>query len=164
MAVVIGTKFEKVCAIVDKYERKPSNLVAILQEVQEEYSYLPEDVMAFVATALSIPPSDVFGVATFYAHFTLEPKGKYIIKICDGTACHVKKSGDIIKALEEKLSLKAPKITSDDLMFTLEVVACIGACGLAPVIMINEDVHGGVDVERTLALVDKVREEEAKNA
>jgi NADH-quinone oxidoreductase subunit E len=153
-----------VCEILDRHERKPSNLIAILQEIQEAYSYLPEDVMTYVATALGISPSEVYGVATFYAHFTLEPKGKYIIKICDGTACHVKKSGDIINALEEKLGLKAPKITSDDLMFTLEVVACIGACGLAPVIMINEDVYGGVNVEKALSLVDKVREEEAEHA
>jgi len=164
MAETFSTKFEKVCSILDSNERKPSNLIAILQQIQEEYSYLPEDVMAYVATALGISPTEVYGVATFYAHFTLEPKGKYIIKVCDGTACHVKKSGDIIKALEENLGLQAPKITSDDLMFTLEVVACIGACGLAPVIMINEDVHGGVNVEKTLALVEKVREEEAKNA
>ena len=164
MAVAFETKFEMVCDILDRHERKPHNLVAILQEIQEAYSYLPEDVMAYVATAIGIPPSEVFGVATFYAHFTLEPKGKYIIKVCDGTACHVKKSGDIIKAIEKKLGLTAPQITSDDLMFTLEVVACIGACGLAPVIMINEDVHGGVNVERTLELIDAVREEEAKNA
>jgi len=164
MAVAFETKFEMVCEILDRYERKSSNLVAILQEIQEAYSYLPEDVMAYVATAIGVPPSEVFGVATFYAHFTLEPKGKYIVRVCDGTACHVKKSGDIIKALEEKLGLSAPKITSDDLMFTLEVVACIGACGLAPVIMINEAVHGGVNVAKTLELIDEVREEEAKNA
>ncbi len=158
-----GTKFENICAVLDKYERDPHRLIAILQEIQEAYSYLPEDVMTYVATALSIPPGTVFGVATFYSHFTLEPKGKYIIKVCDGTACHVKKSEDIIKLLQETLGLSGSKTTSDDMMFTLETVACLGACGLAPVVVVNEDVYGAMTKEKTAELVKKIREEEAAN-
>jgi len=139
-------------------------LIAILQEIQSAYSYLPEDVMNYVATALNITPGTVFGVATFYSHFTLAPKGKYVIKVCDGTACHVRKSTDIIKTLEKELGLNEEKQTSDDMMFTLETVACLGACGLAPVIVVNEDVHGGMTKEKTIDLISKIREEEAANA
>jgi len=158
-----GTKFETVCAVLEKYGRKPHMLIAILQEIQSAYSYLPEDVMNYVATALGITPGTVFGVATFYSHFTLEPKGKYVVKVCDGTACHVRKSTEIIKTLEKELGLSEKKQTSDDMMFTLESVACLGACGLAPVIVVNEDVYGGMTKEKTIELINKIREEEAAN-
>jgi len=158
-----ATKFELVCDVLDRYERNPSNLIAILQEIQEAYAYLPEDIMTYVATALEISPGTVFGVATFYSHFTLVPKGKYVIKVCDGTACHVKKSTDIIKTLEKELGLNESKKTSDDLMFTLETVACLGACGLAPVVVVNEDVYGSMNIEKTKELLEKIRKEEAAN-
>lgn len=152
-----STKFDRVCTILDKYEQNPNKLIPILQEVQEAYSYLPEDTMTYVATALGISPGTVYGVATFYSHFTLEPKGKYVIKVCDGTACHVKKSEDIIKALEKELGLSSKKKTSDDMLFTLETVACLGACGLAPVVVINEDVHGAMTKDKTLELIREIR-------
>ena len=158
-----GTKFESVCAVLDKYECNPHMLIAILQEIQSAYSYLPEDVMTYVATALGITPGTVFGVATFYSHFTMEPKGKYVIKVCDGTACHVRRSTKIIKTLERELGLSEGKQTTDDMMFTLETVACLGACGLAPVIVVNEDVHGAMTVDKTVDLVKKIREGEAAN-
>ncbi len=157
-----GTKFEHVCAILDKYQRDPHKLIAILQEIQAEYSYLPQDVMTYIATALSVPPGTVFGVATFYSHFTLEPKGKYVIKVCDGTACHVKKSEDIIKTLQSTLKLSESKKTSDDMLFTLETVACLGACGLAPVVVVNEDVYGSMNKEKTIELINRIRKEEAQ--
>ena len=163
MNLAFGTKFEQVCDILDRYERNPSNLIAILQEIQEAYSYLPEDIMTYVATALEISPGMVFGVATFYSHFALKPKGKYVIKVCDGTACHVKKSANIIKTLEDELGLNENKKTSDDLMFTLETVACLGACGLAPVVVVNEDVYGAMNIEKITALIEKIRKEEAAN-
>lgn len=156
----MGTKFDHLCAILDKHQRDPHQLIAILQEIQAAYSYLPEDVMTYVATALGVSPGSVFGVATFYSHFTLEPKGKYVIKVCDGTACHVKKSGDIIKTLQSALGLSESKKTSDDMLFTLETVACLGACGLAPVVVVNEEVHGAMTKEKTAALIQKIREGE----
>ena len=156
-----STKFETVCAVLEKYERNPHRLITILQEIQSAYSYLPEDVMTYVATALGVTPGTVFGVATFYSHFTLEPKGKYVIKVCNGTACHVRKSTDIIKTLEQELGLSEKKKTSDDMLFTLETVACLGACGLAPVVVVNEDVHGGMTKEKTIELIKKIREEDA---
>jgi len=163
MASEFGKKFEVVCDILDRYKRHPENLIAILQEIQEAYSYLPEDIMTYVATALEVSPSVVFGVATFYSHFALEPKGKYIIKVCDGTACHVKKSTSIINMLEIELGLSKSKKTTDDLMFTLETVACLGACGLAPAVVVNDEVHGSMNVDKTKAIIDKIKKEEAAN-
>ena len=90
-------QFQKVCEILDKHDRNPAKLIPILQQVQDEYRYLPEKVLTYVATSLNLPPAKVYGVATFYAHFTLKPKGKYVVKVCDGTACHVKGSGGIIE-------------------------------------------------------------------
>ena len=120
--------------------------------------------MTYVATALEVSPGIVFGVATFYSHFTLDPKGKYVIKVCDGTACHVKKSMDIINTLEKELKLNEKKKTSDDMLFTLETVNCLGACGIAPVVVVNEDVYGSMDSAKTKALLEKIRKEESANA
>ncbi len=156
----VTTKFSKACVILDKYDRNPAKLIPILQELQAEYTYLPEEIMTFISVALDISPSSVYGVATFYSHFTLEPKGKHVIKVCDGTACHVKKSQGILDALEKSLGLSKDKQTTDDQLFTLETVACLGACGLAPVVVIDEKVHGLMTPERTLALLDAIREEE----
>jgi NADH-quinone oxidoreductase subunit E len=156
-------KFEKVCEILDRYKCDESKLIPILQAVQEEYRYLPEEVMTYVATSLRIPPAQVFGVATFYSHFALSPKGKYVIKICDGTACHVKKSIPILEALMKKLNLSFEKMTTDDMLFTIETVSCLGACGLAPVLVINEEVHGLMTPETSVALIDELmNKEEAK--
>jgi NADH-quinone oxidoreductase subunit E len=132
--------------------------------VQEEYKYLPEEVLTYVATSLGVPPARVFGVATFYAHFALEPKGKHVIRLCDGTACHVRQSIPILEALHERLGLDEKRHTTPDMMFTVETVACLGACGLAPVVVIDEEVHGQMTPERTIALVEKIQEEEAMMA
>lgn len=156
--------FDKVVQILDRYEHSPQKLIAILQEMQAEYSYLPEELMTFVATALRISPATVYGVATFYSHFTLEPKGKYVLKLCDGTACHVKKSEGILRALEKELGLSQAKPTSADGLFTLETVACLGACGLAPVLVIGEDVHGLMTPEKAVELVKEIRAKEGSVA
>jgi NADH-quinone oxidoreductase subunit E len=120
-----GRKFEKVLQILDQYEWNKQRLVPILQAVQEEYRYLPEEVMTLVATSLGIPAAKVYGVATFYSHFALAPKGKYVIRVCDGTACHVKGSQELVDALEAKLKLSKAKKTTPDMMFTLETVSCL---------------------------------------
>jgi NADH-quinone oxidoreductase subunit E len=164
MSNAFGAKFDKVCEILDRYEKRPTNLIPILQEIQEEYSYLPEDVMTYVATAIGTSPGSVFGVATFYSHFTLTPKGKHVIRVCDGTACHVRKSAEIIKTLEAELNLNAEKKTSSDLMFTLETVACLGACGLAPVVVADDEVHGAMTKEKTIELIKSIREGEVAHA
>lgn len=155
-------QFTKVLQILDTYHRDPAKLVPILQAVQEEYRYLPEEVMTFVATALDIPPARVYGVATFYGHFALEPKGKYVIRVCDGTACHVKGSMDLVDVITQKLKLPKGKKTTPDMLFTLETVSCLGACGLAPAVVVNDDVHGQMTPELTAQLIDRICEEEAQ--
>jgi len=157
-------KFEKLCGILDHHAHRPARLIPILQAVQEEYKYLPEEVLTYVATSLGVPPARVFGVATFYAHFALEPKGKHVIRLCDGTACHVRQSIPILNALRERLGVDEKHATTPDMMFTVETVACLGACGLAPVVVIDEEVHGQMTPERTLALVEKIEQEEAAMA
>lgn len=152
--------FDAVCEVLDRYNKDATKLIPILQDIQDQYGYLPEDIMTFVSTALEISSSTVYGVATFFTHFTLEPKGKHVIKICDGTACHVKKSGVIIEALEKELGLTEDKVTTDDGLFTLETVACLGACGLAPVLVIDDKVHGAMTTESTVALINSIKEAE----
>ena len=162
MADISSQNLDQVNEILAKYGKDSTKLIPILQNIQEVYRYLPEDVMTYVATELGIPPSKVFGVATFFAHFALEAKGKYIIKCCDGTACHVKKSMPIYEAIKKKLNLPEGKNTSADMLFTLETVSCLGACGLAPVMMINDEVHGQMTPEKAIAVIDKIIEEESK--
>lgn len=135
-------QFLKVNEILQRFNRDPRRLIAILQAVQDAYRYLPQPVLNYLATSLGIPRARVYGVATFYAHFSLEPKGKYIIRICDGTACHVNNSQALLDLVSEKLGIDQKKPTSDDLLFTLERVSCIGACGLAPVAVVNDRVYG----------------------
>jgi NADH-quinone oxidoreductase subunit E len=157
-------KFERVCTILDSHKRQPSRLIPILQQVQEEYKYLPEEVLTYIATSVGVPPARVFGVATFYAHFALQPKGKYVIRLCDGTACHVKNSIPILHALQKRLNLDDKRNTTPDLLFTLETVACLGACGLAPVMVVNDEVHGMMTPERAVEVVDAIARREAEAA
>ncbi len=154
--------FAKVCDILKRHQSSPAKLIPILQQVQDEYRYLPEEVLTFVATSLGIPPAKVFGVATFYAHFTLQPKGKYVFRLCDGTACHVKRSHGILEALYGRLGLNSQHSTTDDMLFTVETVSCLGACGLAPVMVVNDEVHGQVTPEKALAIVDQILAKEVK--
>lgn len=151
-----GRTFEKICAILDKHGHKPSRLIPILQEVQEEYRYLPAEVLTYVATSLGLPAARVFGVASFYAHFALEPKGKHLVRLCDGTACHVKKSIPILEAIRTRLGLSEEKKTTSDMLFTVETVSCLGACGLAPVVVIDDEVHGQMTPESALKLVNDI--------
>ncbi len=139
-----------------------SKLIPILQQIQEHYRYLPEETIAYVAKKLEIPAAKVYGVATFYAHFALEPKGKYVFKVCDGTACHVKGSTKIIDALYKKLGVSAESKTSADQLFTVETVSCLGACGLAPVMLMNEDVYGQVKADQAIQIVDELLKAEGK--
>ena len=156
----VARQFSSVLRVLESFKYDKTKLVPILQAVQEEYRYLPKEVMAFVATALDVPPASVYGVATFYSHFALEPKGKYVVRICDGTACHVKGSQALLDALTESLRLPKGKSTTSDMLFTLETVSCLGACGLAPAVVINEDVHGQVSPAAARALIDNIRAEE----
>ncbi len=149
-------KFETVCDILERYARHPARLIPILQAVQEEYRYLPEEVLTYVATSLGVTPARVYGVATFYAHFALAPKGKHVIRLCDGTACHVKRSIPILDALRERLHVDEKRTTTPDQLFTVETVACLGACGLAPVMVVDDEVHGLITPEKAIAIVNEI--------
>lgn len=153
---------KKVSDIVERNGRKKSAIITILQEIQKEYRYLPEDALMYLSTVIDISPAKIYGVATFYENFSLDPKGKYVIKICDGTACHVRKSIPILNALRKELKLSDKKHTTEDLMFTVETVSCLGACGLAPVITVNDKVYAKMTPETTVQLLNKLRGEEAQ--
>lgn len=156
-------QFAKVCDILAEYDYQPNKLIPILQKIQEVYRYLPEEIIQFVATSLNISAAHVYGVATFYSHFTLEPKGKYLIRCCNGTACHVKQSMPILKAIREKLKMPEGKNTSSDLLFSIETVSCLGACGLAPVVVINDEVHGQMTPAKAVAILDEILQKEKAN-
>ncbi len=153
------SKIEVVDAVLNKYDYKKSYLIAVLQEIQNEYKYLPEDLLEHVAQKLDINLSKIFSVATFYENFSLVPKGKYIIKVCDGTACHVRKSIPILNAMRKELGLDDKKHTTDDMLFTVETVSCLGACGLAPVITINDKVYAKMTPEMTVEILKTLRSE-----
>ena len=151
---------EKVLSILAAHENNAANLIAILQDVQAEYNYLSEANLTLIADTLDISVSRVYSVATFYENFSLEAKGKHIIKVCAGTACHVRKSGPIYDAVYEYLGLSGKKKTSDDGLFTLETVACLGACGLSPVVMVNDTVHPSMTPEKAADLIEELRAKE----
>jgi NADH-quinone oxidoreductase subunit E len=115
----------------------PGSIIPILQGVQEKYNYLPAEVFPYIAKKLNVAEAKIYGVATFYENFSLQPKGKFIIKVCDGTACHVRKSIPNLERLQKELGLSDKKVTTDDLDFTVQTVACLGACSLAPALMVT---------------------------
>ena len=147
--------------VVAAHNADPSHLIAILQEIQGEFKYLSEEALTLVAELLHKSTAHVYSVATFYENFSLEAKGKYIIKVCDGTACHVRKSQPIYNAIREHLGLKGKEKTSANGLFTLETVACLGACGLAPVMTIDGEVHSKMTPEAAVALINDIRAKEA---
>ena len=146
-----------VYTILDKSGRKQQAIISILQEIQEVYHYLPQEVFPILSKELGMSEARIFSIATFYENFSLEPKGKYVIKVCDGTACHVRKSIPILEKLRSELGLSEKKKTTDDLNFTVETVSCLGACGLAPTMMVNEQVHPSMTPEKALALIAELR-------
>lgn len=150
---------EKVDEIILRHSSEKKELINIIQEIQKEYRYLPEDILEYIADKLDISHAKIYGVATFYENFSLEPKGKNIIKICDGTACHVRKSIPILNAIRKELSLTDKKRTTDDFLFTVETVSCLGACGLAPVITINEKVFPKMTPETVIELINNIKKE-----
>ena len=155
--------FKAIDEILKQYEYKKSYLIAMLQSVQEKFKYLPEEAMTYIGEKVDgLSPATVYGVATFYAQFSLEPKGKYEVKVCDGTACHVRGSMPVLNAIRQKLQLKEGKITSDDGLFSLEIVSCLGACGLAPVVVINDKVYPQMTSDAISVILDTLLKEEAK--
>ena len=147
--------------ILKEYGGVSSNLITILQKAQNIYGYLPKDVMYHIADNVGITPADVVGVATFYSQFRLTPIGKYLIMSCQGTACHVNGSERVLNAITNYLGIKSGE-TTDDGLFTVEEVACLGCCSLAPVIMINGEAYGNLTPDSAVEVIKNIQKEEGK--
>jgi NADH:ubiquinone oxidoreductase subunit E len=149
--------FEK---ILKNNERNEGNILSILQEVEETFGYIPEEAVDWLSKRLVIPASRIFGIITFYSQFHLKPRGENILTVCRGTACHVKGSEKLIDRLLMELGIPPDEDTSDDLKFTVEKVNCLGACGIAPVVVCNKDVHGKMSLNKLMKTVRKLRSDE----
>ena len=151
--------FSIVDSILEASGYKQQAIISILQDIQEHYHYLPQEVFPHLSEKLGMSEARIYSIATFYENFSLEPKGRFVIKICDGTACHVRKSIPILNQLRKELGLSESKKTTDDLNFTVETVSCLGACGLAPVLTVNDVVHPEMTPEKASQLLKQLREE-----
>ncbi len=143
---------------IEEFGNKESCLISILQRAQEHYRYLPREIFPYLSEKLGISEAKIYGVATFYENFSLESKGKYVIKVCDGTACHVRHSIPILEALRKELKLSESKKTTDDHMFTVETVSCLGACSSAPALTLNDEIYPSMTPEKAVALINSLKE------
>jgi len=150
-------KYAELQQTIDEFKDKEGPLMPIMHKAQEIFGHLPIEVQEYIAEALDIPLTDIYGVATFYSQFTLKPKGKFSIGVCMGTACYVKGSQKVLDELAKELGV-SPGDTTEDFKFTLEATRCLGACGLAPVIMINDDVYGRLTASDIKGIIDKYRD------
>ena len=151
---------EKLDAVIQAWKGKGGALMPVLQEAQEIYGYLPIEVQQIISDEMDIPMSEIYGVVTFYAQFNLQPKGKYKIGVCMGTACYVKNAGGVFDKLKEVLGVENGECTPDGL-FSLDATRCLGCCGLAPVLMVNDDVYGRLTPDDVKGIIDKYRTIEA---
>jgi len=148
--------FSRVDEIIEQTSNKKGALIPVLQKVQKFYGYVPEESIERIAGGLHVYPADVYGVLTFYSQFKLKPRGEYIVRVCCGTACHVKGSDRIAEDLVTKLKVAVGE-TTEDRRFTLEKVACVGACALAPVVIVNEDVHAKMTSDETRKMITSLQ-------
>ena len=146
---------------ISRYPLEEKSLIPIIQDIQATYRYLPPDLLNYVAKKIGITETKAYSVDSFYENFSFEQKGKYVLKICDGTACHVRGSLPILNKLREELGLSEAKKTTDDLLFTVETVSCLGACGLAPVLTVNGETYPAMTPEKAVGLLNELREKEA---
>ncbi|MBR2928155.1 MAG: NAD(P)H-dependent oxidoreductase subunit E [Oscillospiraceae bacterium] len=160
MARLNDAAVAQITEICDRYAQEKTPLMMILSAVQEEYGYIPLEVQELISEKTGISVAEIYGVVTFYSFFSLEPKGKYVIGCCLGTACYVKGSQQIIDKFSEVLHIK-PGGTTDDGMFTLDALRCIGACGIAPAVTINGKVYPKMTVDKVVSVVEEYREKEA---
>ena len=151
-------------SVLEKHGYQKSMIIAIMQDVQKQYRYLPREVIAYIGEKMHMTPAKLYGVATFYKNFSLDPKGKYVIRVCDGTACHVRKSADIQQAFLDSTGMTADDSMSADGLFSIERVACLGACGLAPVCTVNDIVHPQMTPKKVRSLIAELKEAEKDEA
>lgn len=153
--------FQKLDEVIKAHQGKPGALIAVLHQAQLLFGYIPEEAQIRIAEGLGVPLSEVYGVVTFYSFFSTSPKGQYSIGVCLGTACYVKGAGAVLEKIQDELGIKMGETTSDGL-FTLTVTRCVGACGLAPVMTIGEDVYGRLTPERIPEILDRYRKNDKK--
>lgn len=153
-------KFRKLDEVLERYGRDPEQLIRVLQGAQDIFGYLPEELQAYISDKMDIPVSAVNGVVTFYALFSTKPRGKYTVNVCLGTACYVQGAQQIHDSFKNHLALK-DNDTTEDMLFTVRSSRCIGACGLAPVVTINEDVHGKLTAKEVSKLINRYKKETA---
>jgi len=145
---------EKVGQVLDNYQHNKGMLVSVLQDVQAEYNYLPKEALTHVSQGLNIPLSQVYSVATFFKAFSLSPRGRHLINVCLGTACHVRGAVKILEKIERELGISSGE-TTQDLRFTLETVNCVGACALGPMVIIDEEFHGEMTTDKVKSLIER---------
>lgn len=153
-------RYEQFEHMLKKYRGNSAKLIPVMQETQAQFGYVPVEAIKRISQELRLPASEIYGVATFYGQFHLKPRGKNIIKVCTGTACHVRGGGKVLEAIKKNLGLEDGEFTTKDMLFTLEPVACLGACGMAPVIMINDDAYGRLTPEDIPAIIAQYEEKE----
>ena len=157
MAIDIKNDYKNWIEIMERYSKEKRYTLAILQDIQREYSFIPREAMVLISNYLDLPISSIYSMATFYKALSLKPKGKYTIKICNGTACHIRGSESIREEIEDILNISSGDTTEDGL-FSIEIVNCIGACALAPVMLINDKYYGGLTKEKVRDIIDELRE------
>ena len=153
--------YDKTDEIIKEQGMGKESLIPIMQDIQAEYRYIPPELLSYVAKRIGVTEAKAYSVATFYENVSFDSKGKYVIKVCDGTACHVRKGTLILERLYKELGLSDKKHTTDDMLFTVETVSCLGACGLAPVMTVNDEVHPAMTPDKVSETIKKIREEEA---
>jgi NADH:ubiquinone oxidoreductase subunit E len=148
--------WEKIDAIIENYKANPETLLMIMQDISDMYNYVPPAVIPILMKRLRVKESLIYSVATFYKTISLDPRGKYIVNVCTGTACHVRGADKIMDALKEKLKIKEGQ-TTDDNLFTLEAVRCVGCCASGPVITVNQETHGGLDRSSAVEVIERYK-------
>jgi NADH-quinone oxidoreductase subunit E len=155
--------FERLDSILSHHRPAPESLIAILEDVQDEFRFLPEEALVLIGSRIDVPASRVFSVATFYNAFSLIPKGKHVVSVCLGTACHVRGAGDILDHLRKRTNADSSG-TTDDLLFTIEDVRCLGCCSIAPVLKVDDEVYGHTSSDKALTTLERYRTQEGGNA
>jgi NADH-quinone oxidoreductase subunit E len=146
-------------SIIKKYNYQKSSIIQMMVDIQNEYNYLPRENLDFISKHLKIPLSKIYSIATFYAAFSLIPRGKHLITVCQGTACFVRGVSDVLNRIEDRLGIKAGQTTEDE-MFTLETVNCLGACALAPIVVVDGEYYGQTSVQKVDSILDKYQQQE----
>lgn len=158
MNATVEIDWQKIETIIESYKADPEALLMIMQDISDMYNYVPPEVIPVLVESLGIKESLIYGVATFYKTISLEPRGKYIVNVCTGTACHVRGADKIMDAIQEKLKIKEGQ-TTDDLLFSLEAVRCVGCCASGPVITVNQETRGGLDRSNVVEIIEQYRKD-----